>query len=416
MAGVHGRPYHVRKQERPRNKEQVSALSEEQNHVREDKRDWSQATPTERSAEAARLYTLGWTYQQIADALGYANHTGAYKACQRALVDEADRRSQPLDLLRLRENARLDMLFKRAVEVMNRTHYATGNQGVVWAPTRDSDFVIDNGGNTGVVIGDGETGDSNPNVGAITFIGAIGDFSITVSTGVSNPTAGTTKPGNIAELDLNVLASSNKAGTLRISLEDTDYSSLGFNGPLGILGVVSLDQPVASAGEPPPLVHRRAQRMERVYARDLQRRGIEPGAFERLHEVAMVAAELEVPRRIEAHEHGRDLEQRVRCAVEAAGLDVDDHGQEPAKPRRDRRQRLVGRGRRVLRAHVVSRRASSSGPAFERSSSSVKRTPNPVMSVGMWASPPLCWHALKSTCTHGIVFGTKRLRKRAPRM
>ena len=44
------------------------------------------------------------------------------------------------------------------------------------------------------------------------------------------------------------------------------------------------------------------------------------------------------------------------------------------------------------------------------------RTPKPVISVGTCARPPLCCPALKSTWTHGMLFGTKRDRNRAPRM
>src|SRR6185312_6808117 len=52
---------------------------------------------------------------------------------------------------------------------------------------------------------------------------------------------------------------------------------------------------------------------------------------------------------------------------------------------------------------------------WSSSRSSVKRTPKPVTSVGMWASPPLCSPADRSTCTQGTLSGTKRPRKRAAR-
>lgn len=127
-----------------RNKTKVSAMSEEQSPARDEQaRDWSTATPAQRSAEASRLYMVGFTYQEIADRLGYANHTGAYKAVQRALVDEVDKRAQPNDLLRVVENARLDLLIKKALEVMTTLHYATNNNGIIYRPADEDGFLRD---------------------------------------------------------------------------------------------------------------------------------------------------------------------------------------------------------------------------------------------------------------------------------
>lgn len=108
-------------------------------------RDWSKATPAERADEAARMRTSGYEYREIARELGYANHTGAYKAVQRALVDAADKRAEPLDVLRMMETARIDRMIKRALEVMERRHYVTNNAGVVFRPTeflRDAEGAI----------------------------------------------------------------------------------------------------------------------------------------------------------------------------------------------------------------------------------------------------------------------------------
>ena len=100
--------------------------------------------------------------------------------------------------------------------------------------------------------------------------------------------------------------------------------------------------------------------------------GIEPRAFERLDDVAMLIRRLEIAGCVEAHEHGGDLEQRVGRAIEAAGLDVDDHGQEAAEARRDRRQRRFVDGRCRLRSWLTRRAvfASSSAPRVVRVSSS----------------------------------------------
>ena len=126
---------------------------------------------------------------------------------------------------------------------------------------------------------------------------------------------------------------------------------------------------------------------------------------------------LEIAAGIEAHEHGGELEQRVRRAVEAARFDVHDHGQKAAKARGNRRQRCVcGQALPLRRGSCVEPLARApQAPAVVRvRSSTVSRTPKPVMSVGTWARPPLCCPALMSTWTHGIAFGTKRARKRAP--
>src|SRR5690606_12336499 len=119
--------------------------------------------------------------------------------------------------------------------------------------------------------------------------------------------------------------------------------------------------------------------------------------------------------------------------------DVDDDGQETAKTARDRARlflrrvacvgadvvgqayagdrvglverrfaRGLGAGRVAFRAHDSSFAASAAGPPCAFKSSSVRRTPKPVISVGTCASPPLCCAALRSRCTHGMSSGTKR--------
>ena len=73
-------------------------------------------------------------------------------------------------------------------------------------------------------------------------------------------------------------------------------------------------------------------------------------------------------RAVAAHldEHGGDLEQRVGLGIEAAGLDVDDHGQEAAKARgegdgrsevmRDRARQAPGDGFAGAIGHHASAR------------------------------------------------------------
>ena len=89
---------------------------------------------------------------------------------------------------------------------------------------------------TGVVLTDNGAGDWNPLAGAITYLGSINDFIINVTTGISKPVIGGVN--NYAELDLNsVNVQVGRAGTLRITLEDTGYT-LGPDGELSAVGAV----------------------------------------------------------------------------------------------------------------------------------------------------------------------------------
>jgi hypothetical protein len=89
----------------------------------------------------------------------------------------------------------------------------------------------------GTVITDNGPGDSNPLTGVITFSGSLpGGFAVNVTTGLSKPMIGGTT--NIAEIDLNsVNVQTTGAGTLRITLEDTDFIN-GANGTLSFIGGV----------------------------------------------------------------------------------------------------------------------------------------------------------------------------------
>src|SRR5690606_26291254 len=137
----------------------------------------------------------------------------------------------------------------------------------------------------------------------------------------------------------------------------------------------------------------------------------------RLDEVAKLVGRLQLAVLVHAHEDRRDLEQRVGRRIEAAGLDVDDDRKEAAEPLRDGRAgRLLGGRRLIVRAHRSATDSANADGALRPSSSSVKRTPKPVASVGTCARPPLCSPAARSTCTQAIDFGTKRDRKRAARM
>ena len=100
----------------------------------------------------------------------------------------------------------------------------------------------------GAVITDNGPGDSNPLTGVITFSGSLpGGCAVNVTTGLSKPMIGGTT--NIAEIDLNsVNVQTTGAGTLRITLEDTDFIN-GANGTLSFIGGVggTLSGPAGSS-------------------------------------------------------------------------------------------------------------------------------------------------------------------------
>lgn len=81
----------------------------------------------ERDAQAARLRARGLGYKQIAEQLGYEDHTGAYKAVQRALKEIV---AEPAEELRALELERLDDMYRRAQAVLERRH-VTVSQGRV---------------------------------------------------------------------------------------------------------------------------------------------------------------------------------------------------------------------------------------------------------------------------------------------
>jgi hypothetical protein len=82
----------------------------------------------ERDAKAARLRALRFTYQQIADQLGYADHTGAMKAAKRGR-DRAVR--EPHQDMVLMDLAELDEMAREAWKVLRSTHYVVDRGDVV---------------------------------------------------------------------------------------------------------------------------------------------------------------------------------------------------------------------------------------------------------------------------------------------
>lgn len=93
----------------------------------------------ERDNSAAKLRAQGWSYERIASELGWHDRSGARKAVQRAIVATV---REAGDELRVLELERLDRLYEKAWEILERVHYAHGNGRVVML---DNVPVLDDG-------------------------------------------------------------------------------------------------------------------------------------------------------------------------------------------------------------------------------------------------------------------------------
>src|SRR5437867_2773172 len=84
---------------------------------------------------------------------------------------------------------------------------------------------ISDGVTTTIVVTDEGPMDSNPTVGAITYIGPVGpNWSLNVTTGLTKPAAGSAAA---PELDVSTSSTSQAAGNLLIELTDSDFVSSG---------------------------------------------------------------------------------------------------------------------------------------------------------------------------------------------
>ena len=81
-------------------------------------------------------------------------------------------------------------------------------------------------GGTTVTITDNGLGDSNPVIGAVTYVGAVGgNWLVNITTGLSKPVVGS---ATVPKMDLNsVNATSGGAGTLTIKWSDDNFGPLG---------------------------------------------------------------------------------------------------------------------------------------------------------------------------------------------
>jgi hypothetical protein len=103
-----------------------------------------------------------------------------------------------------------------------------------WSTTAQADLrlALEDGAATGVVITDQGVGDSNPVVGADTFVGAIdANFMVNVTTGISKPVVGSNN--EISLTSVNVASAG--AGTIHIFMEDTGFTNPP-SGAASILG------------------------------------------------------------------------------------------------------------------------------------------------------------------------------------
>jgi hypothetical protein len=81
-----------------------------------------------REAQAAELRAQGWTYPQIAEALGYGSRGAARQAVQRAVRQIIEGPAEKLIALHLE---RLETLYEAALEVMEADHVMVSHGRVV---------------------------------------------------------------------------------------------------------------------------------------------------------------------------------------------------------------------------------------------------------------------------------------------
>lgn len=81
-----------------------------------------------RDTQAAELRAKGWSYQRIADELGWGNKGDAHHAVQRILQETVQEAG---DDLRTMERERLDRLSAAAWEVLDRQHVTVSNGQIV---------------------------------------------------------------------------------------------------------------------------------------------------------------------------------------------------------------------------------------------------------------------------------------------
>jgi hypothetical protein len=88
----------------------------------------------DRDAQAARLRALRFTYEDIAEQLGYADHTGAMRAAQRGRKASV---REPHEDMVLMDLAELDEMAREAWQVLRRPHLVVSQGRVAKHPYTD---------------------------------------------------------------------------------------------------------------------------------------------------------------------------------------------------------------------------------------------------------------------------------------
>lgn len=96
----------------------------------------------ERDAEVARLRSAGFSFKQIAERVGYANQSSAYKAYKRALAAVP---VEAVQELRATSLARLDLATRRVLEVLYRNHLHVAASGRVAVHPATGEMLTDDG-------------------------------------------------------------------------------------------------------------------------------------------------------------------------------------------------------------------------------------------------------------------------------
>jgi hypothetical protein len=83
---------------------------------------------TERDVYAARLFSRGWTYEQIAEELGYGDKAHAHRAVKQVL---ASMRTEAAAEVRASQLALIAELKQHALQVLETDHYAISRGGKI---------------------------------------------------------------------------------------------------------------------------------------------------------------------------------------------------------------------------------------------------------------------------------------------
>lgn len=79
-------------------------------------------------ARAIELADRGYTYDEIAEEVGYKDRSGAYRAVQTAIAEQV---REPAEHVRRAELRRMDLALKAAFEVLETPHYVVNSGKIV---------------------------------------------------------------------------------------------------------------------------------------------------------------------------------------------------------------------------------------------------------------------------------------------